>query len=357
MSDRMSVNRDQLYHTLCIVPKATKNPDGSKKWRLIQSLINVSENSLNLNFKLETPRELIEKIPPGSTTFSFFDARSSFDSLMLKKSEQCFTGCARLKNKGPIGLHSQNEKGPSFLTSLFLAPDPDNPKTVTTFGQTRFPQGHCNGTGNLVLTYNDIFRLPIANHGLAIYCDDYLLGHKTIWGMLKALEDTLAAAKRSRVRFSADKSYFAVSCGVFSGHEVSANGISVPRKYCERVKDIPTPSTTRELQRFLGLVCYVKSFIQDYSKHVALLTPLINQEKKTGHTKLVIPPEGHEAIKMLKKNLLDPLSLHSVDYTVKDSELHVFCDASDRSYGCVLFQKMPSSTDKPDYRLIDYYRV
>ena len=358
---------------LCIVPKATVNPDGSKKWRLIQSLIrevyvihreiggrlvavrrpssghpaavwrspgrtryrkfsytslNVSENSLHVNFRLETNRELLEKLPAGSTTFSFFDSRSSFDSLLLDESMRCFTG--------------------------FIAPDPDNPSTFATFGQNRYPQGHCNGTANLVLTYNDIFRMAIANHGLAVYCDDYLLGHRTVWDMIRSLEATFAIAQRSRVRFSADKSYFAVQSGVFAGLQVSKSGITVPRKYCEKVRDIPTPQTTKQLQRFLGLVCYVKSFIVDYSKHVALLTPYINKEKKLGQTKLDFTTDALKAIDALKVNLLDPLALHTVDLTIEGSELHVFCDASDRSYGCILFQKVPAVAGKPVYRLIDY---
>lgn len=61
---------------ISIVPKSGLNPDGSKRWRLIQSLINVSENSMHVNFKLESAEELIEKLPPGANVFSFFDRKS-----------------------------------------------------------------------------------------------------------------------------------------------------------------------------------------------------------------------------------------------------------------------------------------
>ena len=105
----------------------------------------------------------------------------------------------------------------------------------------------------------------------------------------------------------------------------------------------------------MGLACYVKAFIRDYSKHVALLTTMIGQEKKTKKTVLEWSPEAQSAVNNLKKNLMNPLALHSVDLTIKNSQLHVFVDASDRSYGCVLYQKILHDDADPEYRLVDYY--
>ena len=106
-----------------------------------------------------------------------------------------------------------------------------------------------------------------------------------------------------------------------------------------------------------GLVCYVKSFIRSYSEDVALLTTMINQEKTTGKAMLEWSSEATTALANLKRNLMNPLSLHSIDLHAKNSEIHVFVDSSCRSYGCVLYQKfLPEKEgDKPTYKLIDYY--
>ena len=104
----------QYCSPVTVVPKAIPNKDGSPRWRLVQSLINVSENSLHINFKLESPKSLVEKLPNPSNTFSFFDSVSSFDSLKLCDQDIKFTG--------------------------FIGPDPDAPGTFTTIGSARFPQ-------------------------------------------------------------------------------------------------------------------------------------------------------------------------------------------------------------------------
>ena len=71
---RIPRNENAFCTPVTVVPKSTFNPDGSRKYRLIQSLINVSENSMHINFKLESARELLEKLPPNSQVFSFFDS-------------------------------------------------------------------------------------------------------------------------------------------------------------------------------------------------------------------------------------------------------------------------------------------
>ena len=105
----------------------------------------------------------------------------------------------------------------------------------------------------------------------------------------------------------------------------------------------------------LVLACYVKAFIIDYSKHVALLTTMINQERTTKKNVLEWTPEAMNAVSELKRNLMNPLSLHTIDFNIQNSQLHVFVDSSDRSYGCVLYQKVLSEDKEPEYRLLDYY--
>ena len=87
-----------------------------------------------------------------------------------------------------------------------------------------------------------------------------MLGTSSVDRMLLALEETLECALRSRVRFSPAKSYFAMARGVFCGHEVGRDGITVPLTYSRKVQSIPTPQTTKELQRFLGLGALTKPY-------------------------------------------------------------------------------------------------
>lgn len=142
-------NEQSYCNPVSVVPKSTFDEKGNRKWRLIQSMVNISENSLFINFKLECPRELVEKVPTDAVYYHFFDSVSSFDSLKLHHEDIKYTG--------------------------FLAPDPTmNGKTFEIFGCSRVPQGHLNGSPNLVKTYNEIYKECIMEMGLAIYCDDFM---------------------------------------------------------------------------------------------------------------------------------------------------------------------------------------
>lgn len=109
---RIPRNSQSYCNPVSVVPKSTVDENGNKKWRLIQSMVNISENSLFINFKLESPRELIEKVPTNSNFYNFFDSVSSFDSLKLDEKDIKYTG--------------------------FLAPDPAmDGKTFEIFGCSR----------------------------------------------------------------------------------------------------------------------------------------------------------------------------------------------------------------------------
>ena len=326
---RIPRNSQSYCNPVSVVPKSTFDEHGNKKWRLIQSMVNISEHSLFINFKLESPRELIEKVPTDARFYNFFDSVSSFDSLKLHDDDIKYTG--------------------------FLAPDPDmNGKTFEIFGCSRVPQGHLNGSPNLVKTYNDIYKDCILDCGLAIYCDDFLLGQRTQWALLQATRQVLSVSAQARVRFSPLKSFWFVSSGIFCGLQLRKGALTVPAKYAEKVQDCQTPTNKSQLQRFLGLVNYTRSFIPDYSKYAAELIAVMNKMDEKGR----IPWDESQktAFAKLKENILSPLSLFSVDYHAKDSSLHLYFDSSKNSRAACLFQKLKNTeTDKEEFKLIDYF--
>ena len=321
---------EQSYcNPLSVVPKSTFDENGNRKWRLVQSLVNISQNSLFINFKLDCPRELLEKIPSDAKFYHFFDSVSSFDSLKLHKDDIKYTG--------------------------FMAPDPEtNGKTFDVFGCSRVPQGHLNGSPNLVKTYNEIYKDCIQELGLAIYCDDFTVGQNSLDALLRATERIFAVSAQARVRFSPLKSYWFVMSGIFCGLQLKAGALTVPVKYASKVQDCQKPTNKSQLQRFLGLVNYTRSFIPDYSKHAEVLISVMNKLDDKG--KMVWGKEQDVAFEMLKRNILNPLSLYSVDYHAKGSSLHLYFDSSKGSRAGCLFQKLVNEDGSlKKFRLIDYF--
>jgi len=236
------VKSDDSYYCspVSIVPKSSVDEHGNKKYRLVQNLISLSEQSLHLSFKLKSPREILEGLPPGSKKYCIFDSTASFDSLLLEPSEQKFTA--------------------------FMAVCPET-QAYKPFASSRFPQGHLNGTAHLTQTYAKIFGDEIARYGLGIYCDDFILGAKDDESLMEALEAVIKKALRCGVRFGASKSSFVVEKGVFCGLMVKNGSTTITLKYAKKVTDTPKPKNEKELSRFLGLLCYVRNYIPHYSRY------------------------------------------------------------------------------------------
>ena len=321
-------NEQSYCNPLSVVPKSSVDKFGNKKWRLVQSLVNISENSLFINFKLECPRELLEKIPTDAKYYHFFDSVSSFDSLLLHQDDVKFTG--------------------------FMAPDPSTQgKTFEIFGCSRMPQGHLNGSPNLVKTYNEIYKDCI-QEGLAVYCDDFACGHNSQIRLFEFTKKIFEISSKARVRFSPLKSFWFVMSGIFCGLQLKAGALTVPAKYAAKVQDCQKPTNKSQLQRFIGLVNYTRSFIPDYSKHAEVLISVMNKLDDKG--KMVWGEPQNVAFDMLQKNILNPLSLYSIDYYAKGSSLHMYFDSSKGSRAGCLFQKLVNEDGTlKDFKLIDYF--
>ena len=66
----------------------------------------------------------------------------------------------------------------------------------------------------------------------------------------------------------------------YLGHEVSAQGISIPPEYTSVIKEWPIPNTLKTLRAFLGKCGYYRRFIADYA---SISAPLVQYTKQDQH--------------------------------------------------------------------------
>lgn len=93
------------------------------------------------------------------------------------------------------------------------------------------------------------------------------------------------------------------------------------------IKNWPTPTTVKELQRFLGFANFYRRFIQNYSSITSPLTSLLRNKPKS----LSWTPAATEAFDILKKAFTTaPLLVHP------DRPFIVEVDASTTGVGAVL---------------------
>lgn len=71
---------------------------------------------------------------------------------------------------------------------------------------------------------------------------------------------------------------FLLSQIAFLGHVVSSDGFKVDHKKIEAVRIWPRPLTPINIRCLLGLVGYYRSFVQDFSSILSLLT-MLTQKK------------------------------------------------------------------------------
>ncbi|XP_041971651.1 uncharacterized protein K02A2.6-like [Aricia agestis] len=125
----------------------------------------------------------------------------------------------------------------------------------------------------------------------------------------------------------------------YLGHIIDKNGI---RKSPEKIKAIveaPKPSNVSELQSFLGLVNYYRSFVPDAS---SILSPLYNLLHKK--TEWVWSVEHDQAFTNIKKILTSEQVLAHFDPRAK---LVLTVDASPTGLGAILSQFCHGSVERP----------
>ena len=130
------------------------------------------------------------------------------------------------------------------------------------------------------------------------------------------------------MKFKLLKYFFLKKRVEYLGHIVSEDGVSVDPRKVEKVSTWPTPSSTKEVQQFLGLANYYRKFIQDYAKSAKPLHKLTECAAKFNWTDAC-----QAAFEELCHRLTPTPILAFPDFTrpfVLDT------DASDSSMGAIL---------------------
>ena len=112
------------------------------------------------------------------------------------------------------------------------------------------------------------------------------------------------------------------------GHIISKDGISVDPSKIQDVLNWKAPTSVSEIRSFLGLACYYRQFVPDFSKIARPMTELL----KKG-VKFVWDDKCEQAFQTLRKLLTSAPVLAQPDI---NRPFDVYCDASSTGLGCVL---------------------
>ena len=223
--------------------------------------------------------------------FHFMDATDSFDAIKLRD-DQCIYTAFQIPRK--------DGKGHEFI------------------GNTRVPQGSLNSSGTLIKVYRELFG--DLDGYLKWYCDDAIASSTSQEDLLDKTITILQRFSEVGLRLSPEKCRWFVTEGSFCNIAVKAGTTSITKHYADKIMAFREPDSTSSLQTFLGLVCFVQKYVQNYAKHVSILTGCLHSEKTENGWKWGKPEK--EAFEKLRSAVQNPTVLHNIQYV--PSTLHIF---------------------------------
>lgn len=199
----------------------------------------------------------------------------------------------------------------------------------TPFGRYKFlrlPYG-INSSGEIFhRTMSELFEgLP----GVIVYIDDILVYGSNEKEHNQRLESVFKRAQEINLKFNKSKCQFGVKEVKYLGHIFNEKGVSPDMSKIEAITKISSPKNVKELQRFLGMVNYLGSFIPNLSTETNMLRDLLKKQNSWQWS----PMHEQQFTKLKSIICHTPVLVH---YDVK-KQIRMSVDASKDTVGAVIF--------------------
>ena len=159
------------------------------------------------------------------------------------------------------------------------------------------------------------------------------------WGHLRILRKVLAAFRAAGLQISSEKAQLFQDHIKYLGHQVSAQGISIPPEYTSVIKEWPIPNTLKTLRAFLGKCGYYRRFIADYASISAPLVQYTKQDQHEGIPHLHEDTSTVKAFRIMKQKLLSAPILAYPQFHGKPFILDTDFSVDPGAIGVVLLQE------------------
>lgn len=201
----------------------------------------------------------------------------------------------------------------------------------TPFGRFKFLRLPFGISASSEIFQDVIAKLFEGIPGLIIYIDDFLIYGKTEKEHDERLQLVLKRARDVGLKFNEAKCQIKKSSVKYLGHIFGKEGVSIDPSRIEAIEKMESPRSKVELQRFLGLINYIHSFIKNLSIENSNLRKLL---------KVNVPWHWNESLEAefqkLKKLICEAPVLRYFD-PKKPVKLSV--DSSSTALGAVIMQE------------------
>jgi hypothetical protein len=194
---------------------------------------------------------------------------------------------------------------------------------------TVMPFGLAGAPATFLGAMNDTLQ-PLLRKCVVVFFDDILVYSRSLPEHILHLNQVLQLLKKDDWKVKKSKCAFGQQQIAYLGHTINSTGVSSDPDRIIKVAKWPTPTSSKDVRRFLGLAGYYRKFV----KHFGIIArPLFNLLKK--NTPFLWTEATEEAFQLLKQSLVEAPVLKLPDFSRK---FVIDTDACDTRVGAVLQQ-------------------
>ena len=249
--------------------------------------------------------------------------------------------------------------GHSYFTSLDLKQSfhqieiSDEDRQITAFTWKNVQYMFCGspfGIKTLTTNFQRIMmRLFYDLHFVKIYVDDILVMSNTIEEHILHLKGIIQRLTSASLTLNTEKCKFGYEKLYILGYTISKDGIEIDKSKLSKINEFPIPTSSRDLQSFLGLANFFREFIPNYS----FITYPLDKLRLSKNLQSEWTNEHSSCFETIK-NLLNNSPILKIPDNNK--KFIIQTDASAYAIGCVLFQPNNNEADSINFQNCNFIK-
>ena len=166
--------------------------------------------------------------------------------------------------------------------------------------------------------------------GVIIYIDDILIAAETIEQHDKIVNLVIERARKLNIRFNKEKLQYRVESVKYLGQIISENGIACDPERMQAISKIEPPKDKKDLQKLLGMVNYIRSYVPNLAEMSQPLRELLKKNIVFNWL-----PSHDKCLQNIKKLIIKSPTLKTFDV---NKDITIQTDASKYGLGCCVMQ-------------------
>ncbi|XP_055714586.1 uncharacterized protein K02A2.6-like [Phlebotomus papatasi] len=121
----------------------------------------------------------------------------------------------------------------------------------------RVPFGSTNSPAIFMRTISQVLE-PLGKDNISFFMDDIIIATEDETSGIEMLEKVLTELRKANLTLNTEKCEYLMSSTTYLGHKISSQGVAPADRNTEAIKTFPTPTTQKQVKRFLGMTGFFR---------------------------------------------------------------------------------------------------